>query len=202
MELEITDPSCQMNILELLCQLDDVLLVKIMIEMDPMQMIILGTTCRRFYELASDRKLWKQVIIRQGLLPALMKKKGGKKNLKRVQMMKITFKNHIQAPGKEQRKAKIEAEFYQALKDRHTKELYMYVFDELNSKLGPCIEHRGPLHPTITYDRKEQKAKCTACLSFITDYEQLPIVESRYLKEYLHVAKPTADVLTFERPEY
>jgi predicted nucleic acid-binding protein len=41
--------------------------------------------------LTSDVKFWKQVIKRQGLMAALLQRKGGKKNLKRLRVMQKTY---------------------------------------------------------------------------------------------------------------
>jgi hypothetical protein len=183
------------NILELLCLLDDVLLCKVLLEMEPKQMTILGSTCRRFYCLTTDRKLWKLIIKLRGLMPMLLRKKGGKKNLKRIRVMQKTYtaywKAHKVADPAEIEKEKAIAHV------RRMENMTRMSYIELSSTLGISYHCR---HPIITFYRDLKKVRCDTCCSFSTDFEIPNSYCGRFLAEYLVLTKPTETILFFERP--
>jgi hypothetical protein len=128
-------------------------------------------------------------------MPMLLRKKGGKKNLKRIQVMRKIYVAYWKA-HKVEDPAEIAKKKAIALA-RRIEDVTRMSYIELSDTLG--MSSYCP-HPIITFYRDEQKARCDTCCSFSTDFDKRSYRERCFLTEFLVKTKPTETTLFFARP--
>jgi hypothetical protein len=171
------------NIIDLLCLLDDFMIVNVLLEMEPLQMMIFGATCKRFFVLTTDLKVWRQIIRRRGLMKALLRRKGGEKNFLRLRLMQKTYLTERQRQIDEglpalQRKAwqQLVATFKVLYKDQNTCE-----------------------HLTVVYNVELKTVKCPTCCTFSTDCHWWGPRERNFVAEYIQRTQTAEEKITISR---